>query len=74
VCSRSDAQAEAQAALEEELGRDALFARRCREAARRGLALRRAHPPRPKSLDAFALLERTELAPLAEELAQRGMC
>jgi beta-N-acetylhexosaminidase len=73
VCSRSDAQAEAHAALEAELSRDAAFARRCREAARRGLALRRACPPRPTSLDEFAALEQAELAPLALELAQRGI-
>jgi beta-N-acetylhexosaminidase len=73
VCSRAEAQAEAHAALEAELGRDAIFARRCRDAARRGLALRRAHPPRPSSLEAFARLEQTELVPLADELARRGL-
>jgi beta-N-acetylhexosaminidase len=73
VCSRSDAQAEAHEALERELARDAAFTRRCREAAARGLRLRRLRPPRPGSLEAFAALEQSTLAPLADELARRGI-
>jgi beta-N-acetylhexosaminidase len=73
VCSRADAQAEAHAALEEELSRDAAFFPRCREAARRGLTLRRAYPPRPGSLQDFAALDQAELLPLAQELARRGL-
>jgi beta-N-acetylhexosaminidase len=73
VCSRPDAQAEAHAALEDQLARDETFAERCRQAARRGLALRRAHPPRPGSPAAFTRLEQSELAPLADELARRGL-
>jgi beta-N-acetylhexosaminidase len=73
VCSRAEAQAEAHAALEGELARDAAFALRCREAAGRGLRLRRLRPPRPSSLEAFTALERSTLAPLADELARRGI-
>lgn len=73
VCSRADAQAEVHAALEGEIDRDAAFAWRCREAALRGLALRHAHPPRPGSAEQFAELDRTELTPLAAELARRGL-
>lgn len=73
VCSRADAQAEVHAALESEIDRDAEFAWRCRQAARRGLALRLAYPPRPGSAEQFAELERAELVPLAEELASRGL-
>jgi beta-N-acetylhexosaminidase len=73
VCSRADAQAEAHAALEEELARDPRFAARCREAAGRGLGLRLTYPPRPGSLEQFAALEQAELRPLAEELSRRGL-
>jgi beta-N-acetylhexosaminidase len=73
ICSRADAQAEAHAALQREIERDAAFARRCREAARRGLALRLAYPPQPGSAEQFAELERAELVPLAAELASRGL-
>jgi beta-N-acetylhexosaminidase len=71
VCSRSDAQAEVHAAVSERIAVDAAFAARCREAARRGLALRRAFPPTPGSGEAFAVLGRTLLEPLASELARR---
>lgn len=71
VCSRADAQAEVHAAVSEQIGGDAAFAARCRQAARRGLALRRAYPPAPGSSEAFAELERTVLTPLAAELARR---
>jgi beta-N-acetylhexosaminidase len=73
VCSRPDAQAEAHSALAEQLVRDVTFAQRCRQAAGRGLALRRAYPPRPGSATAFTLLEQTELIPLADELTRRGL-
>lgn len=71
ICSRADAQAEAHAALADEIARDAAFAARCREAADRGLALRRAHRPSPGSCEEFIDLDRTELEPLASELARR---
>jgi beta-N-acetylhexosaminidase len=73
ICSRADAQAEVHAALEREIDRDAAFAWRCRGAARRGLALRLTYPPRPGSEEQFAELDRTELIPLAAELASRGL-
>jgi beta-N-acetylhexosaminidase len=71
VCSRSDAQAEVHAAVSERIARDELFAARCREAARRGLGLRRAYPPAPGSPEDFERLERSLLVPLASELARR---
>lgn len=69
VCSRSDAQAEVHAAVSARITADERFAARCREAARRGLALRRAFPPAPASPEAFEALERSLLEPLARELA-----
>lgn len=73
VCSRADVQAEVCAALLEVAERDAGFALRCREAARRGLALRVAFPPRPGTLDQFAALLAADLDPLAAELGRRGL-
>ena len=69
VCSRADAQAEVHAALAQEIAADDGFAARCRQAARRGLALRRAFPPCPGSSDDFIELDRSQLGPLALELA-----
>jgi beta-N-acetylhexosaminidase len=71
VCSRSDAQAEVHAAVSERIAADPAFAARCRQAAGRGLALRRAYPPAPGTPEAFAELTRNLLVPLAEELARR---
>jgi beta-N-acetylhexosaminidase len=71
VCSRADLQTEVCAALLEVAERDAEFALRCRAAARRGLALRHAFPPRPGTLEQFASLLATELDPLATELERR---
>jgi hypothetical protein len=59
------------AAVSERIAADVAFAARCREAARRGLALRQAYPPAPGSPEAFAELTRTLLEPLASELARR---
>jgi beta-N-acetylhexosaminidase len=73
VCSRADARAEAHEALEEALRQDPAFAVRCRDAARRGLELRLAYPPRPGTVEQFVSLERTELLPLAAELSRRGL-
>lgn len=71
VCSRADAQAEVHAALVDAIATDQGFAERCRQAARRGLVLRRAFPPCPGSCDDFIELDRCLLAPLAVELAER---
>lgn len=71
VCSRADAQAEVHAALAREIAADDGFAARCRQAVRRGLALRRAFPPCPGSCDDFSELDRSLLGPLAVELARR---
>ena len=71
ICRRADAQAEVHAALVEAIGADEAFARRCREAARRALGLRRAFPPCPGSGDDFAELDRAVLEPLAAELSRR---
>lgn len=73
VCSRPDLQAEVSSALFDAAEEDDAFAQRCREAARRGLALRLAYPPRPGTLEAFEHLLQSELAPLAAELARRGL-
>lgn len=73
VCSQADAQARVYAALLEACESDQDFALLCRDAARRGLALRRAHPPRPGSLEQFESLARTELEPLAADLARLGV-
>ena len=71
VCSRADAQAEVHAALVEAIGTDEAFARRCRRAASRALALRRAFPPCPGSGDDFVELDRSVLEPMAAELLRR---
>jgi beta-N-acetylhexosaminidase len=74
VCSRSDLQTEVCTALLEVAERDAEFALRCRDAARRGLALRHAFPPRPGTLEQFERLLAAELEPLATELERRLAC
>jgi beta-N-acetylhexosaminidase len=71
VCSRAEAQAEVHAAVSERIAADQLFAARCREAARRGLGLRRSYAPAPGTTADFEELERTELVPLADELGRR---
>jgi beta-N-acetylhexosaminidase len=73
VCSRADVQAEVCAALLEVAERDAEFALRCREAARRGLGLRHAFPPRPGTPQQLANLLSTEMEPLAAELERHGL-
>jgi len=73
VCSRPEMQAEVAGALLDAAEADDAFASRCREAARRGLALRLAYPPRPGTPEQFASLQREELDPLAAELARRGL-
>ncbi|HTV20584.1 MAG TPA: glycoside hydrolase family 3 N-terminal domain-containing protein, partial [Polyangiaceae bacterium] len=71
VCSKPAMQAEVCAALLEAHARDAGFARRCREAAYRSLALRLAYPSRPGTLEQLASLIESELDPLGAELARR---
>jgi beta-N-acetylhexosaminidase len=71
VCSRGDAQAEVHEALTSAIASDETFADRCRQAARRGLALRRIFPPCPGTCDDFVALDRQLLGPLATELARR---
>jgi beta-N-acetylhexosaminidase len=71
VCSRADAQAEVHRAVAEACERDAAFAARCRKSALRGLRLRAAFPPSPGSAQEFSSLDRSELQPLAAELARR---
>lgn len=73
VCSRPDMQAQVFAALLDAAEEDESFARRCRQAARRGLALRLAYPPRPGTIEQIETLVRGELEPLGAELARRGL-
>jgi beta-N-acetylhexosaminidase len=71
VCHDTALQARVHDALVERAQRDQVFQRRCRQAARRSLALRRRCPPRPGSAQALELLLRDEVEPLAAELKTR---
>lgn len=71
VCHDAGLQARVHAALLERAERDEAFLRRCRDAARRSLALRRRRPPQPGSAQTLERLLREEVEPLAAELRQR---
>src|SRR4051794_41279822 len=71
VCSRAEAQERVHRALCERIETDGAFRRRCVDAARRSLAMRRRCPPRPGSAEDLDALLRAEVTPLEAELAVR---
>jgi beta-N-acetylhexosaminidase len=71
VCHDAELQGRVHAALVQRAQSDEAFLRRCRDAARRSLALRRRCPPQPGSPEALERLLREEVEPLAAELSQR---
>lgn len=71
VCHDAELQQRVHAALLERAGRDRAFERRCFEAARKSLALRRRRPPQPGSPATLERLLREEVEPFAAELSRR---